>query len=55
MPRRSTEGHFAPGSMLPKVRAAIAFAKSGGTAIIAALENAEAALEGKSGTRVVRG
>lgn len=49
------EGHFAPGSMLPKVRAAIAFAKSGGTAIIAALENAEAALEGKSGTRVVRG
>ena len=49
------EGHFAPGSMLPKVRAAMAFAKSGGTAIIAALENAEAALEGKSGTRVVAG
>ena len=27
------EGHFAPGSMLPKVQAAISFAKAGGTAI----------------------
>ena len=35
------EGHFAPGSMLPKVQAAMSFAKAGGTAIIASLENAE--------------
>lgn len=48
----SAEGHFAPGSMLPKVEAAVAFAKAGGTAIIASLENAAAALRGESGTRV---
>lgn len=47
-----TEGHFAPGSMLPKVKAAISFAKSGGTAIIASLENAGAAVKGQSGTAV---
>jgi len=46
------EGHFAPGSMLPKVEAAMAFARAGGTAIIASLENAAAALHGESGTRV---
>ena len=46
------EGHFAPGSMLPKVKAAISFAKSGGTAIIALLENAGKALKGESGTAV---
>lgn len=46
------EGQFAPGSMLPKVQAAVAFAKTGGTAIIASLENAAAALHGESGTRV---
>lgn len=46
------EGHFAPGSMLPKVKAAISFAKSGGTAIIASLENAGAAVKGQSGTAV---
>ena len=47
-----TEGHFAPGSMLPKVKAAISFARSGGTAIIASLENAGAAVKGESGTAV---
>lgn len=47
-----TEGHFAPGSMLPKVKAAISFARSGGTAIIASLENAGAAVKGQSGTAV---
>ena len=47
------EGHFAPGSMLPKVQAAMSFAKAGGTAIIASLANAAAALRGESGTRVV--
>ena len=48
------EGHFAPGSMLPKVQAAMSFAKTGGEAIIASLENAAAALRGESGTKVVR-
>ena len=51
-----TEGHFAPGSMLPKVQAACQFA-SGGTnrrAIVASLEKAAQALKGESGT-IVRG
>lgn len=49
------EGHFAPGSMLPKVQACMAFAQSkeGRTAVIASLEKAEAALKGESGTKVV--
>lgn len=46
------EGHFAPGSMLPKVQAAIAFAESGHTTVIASLENAKDAIVGKSGTAV---
>ncbi|MCI6951897.1 MAG: carbamate kinase [Clostridium sp.] len=46
------EGHFAPGSMLPKVQAAISFAKSGRKTIIASLENAKDAIVGKSGTAV---
>jgi carbamate kinase len=46
------EGHFAPGSMLPKVRAAVEFARSGKgrKAIISSLEKAIDALEGKTGT-----
>lgn len=38
-----TEGHFAPGSMLPKVEAALAFVKSGNSkeAIITSLESIE--------------
>ena len=46
------EGHFAPGSMLPKVEAAIAFAESapGRRAIICSLENAPLAIDGASGT-----
>jgi carbamate kinase len=49
------EGHFAPGSMLPKVQACMGFAESkvGRTAVIASLEKAEAALKGESGTKVV--
>ena len=45
-------GHFAPGSMLPKVEAAIAFAESGPNrrAVIASLERAPEALSGQSGT-----
>ena len=46
------EGHFAPGSMLPKVQAAISFAKSGHKTIIGSLENAKDAIVGKSGTAV---
>lgn len=47
-------GHFAKGSMLPKVIAAKRFAasKKGRVAIIAALEKAKEAIEGKSGTIV---
>jgi len=50
--RYCAEGHFAPGSMLPKVQAAIAFAKSAPhrRAVIASLENAAKALTGESGT-----
>ena len=48
------EGHFAPGSMLPKVQAAMRFAATGKEAIIASLDNAAAALRGESGTKVVR-
>ena len=48
------EGHFAKGSMLPKVEAAILFAESkpGRIAIIASLEKAALALEGKTGTKI---
>ncbi len=47
------EGHFAPGSMLPKVQAAMGFARTKGKAIIASLENAEKAINGESGTLIV--
>lgn len=48
------EGYFAPGSMLPKVQAAIQFAKSGSgrKAVIASLKNASLAVKGQSGTVV---
>ncbi|MDD4377986.1 MAG: carbamate kinase [Eubacteriales bacterium] len=46
------EGHFAPGSMLPKVQAAMKFATAnpGKKAIITSLDKAVEALEGKTGT-----
>lgn len=46
------QGHFPAGSMLPKVEAAIRFVEQnpGKKAIIAALEKAEQALRGESGT-----
>ena len=49
------EGQFAPGSMLPKVEAAIKFAESkpGRKAIITSLDKAVEALEGKAGTTVM--
>lgn len=48
------EGQFAPGSMLPKVQAAIKFAESkkGRKAIIASLKKAKEAIIGESGTIV---
>lgn len=48
------EGHFASGSMLPKVQAAVKFVKSNPDtkAIIASLNNAVNAMEGRSGTAV---
>jgi carbamate kinase len=49
-----SEGHFAPGSMLPKIEAAISFVKGNPDriSVIAALENAKDAIDGKSGTRI---
>ena len=47
------EGHFADGSMGPKMGAAIDFARSGRTAIICAVDEANLALQGKAGTRIV--
>ena len=49
------EGQFAPGSMLPKVEAAIKFvtAKPGRRAIITSLDKAVEALEGRAGTTVI--
>lgn len=46
------EGHFAPGSMLPKVKAALDFAESkpGRSALITLLEKARDGLAGKTGT-----
>jgi len=47
------KGYFAKGSMLPKVEAAIEFARLGKEAYICSLEKAKEALEGNSGTRIV--
>lgn len=48
----AARGQFAPGSMLPKVEAAMRFAKSGPgrRAVIASLEKAPLAMTGRSGT-----
>lgn len=49
------EGHFRAGSMGPKIRAAIRFIKNGGKrAVIAGLEEALEALEGRAGTQVIK-
>lgn len=50
------EGHFAPGSMLPKIEAAVDFVRNGGPlAIITDPPNLARALRGETGTRVVPG
>ncbi len=48
------EGQFAPGSMLPKVEAAVKFAESkpGRVALITLLEKAKDGINGKTGTRI---
>ena len=48
------EGHFAKGSMLPKVEAAVKFAESkpGRTALITLLEKAKQGIAGETGTRI---
>ena len=48
------EGHFAPGSMLPKVQAALDFAESkpGRQSLITLLEKAKDGILGETGTRI---
>lgn len=50
------EGHFAPGSMLPKVKAAVDFvqSKENRIAIVTSLENAKRAILGETGTTIYR-
>lgn len=50
------EGHFAPGSMLPKVEAAMMFVKSGKDrkAVICSLEKVQLAVKGESGTLITQ-
>lgn len=50
------EGHFAPGSMLPKVQAAVEFAESdeGRTALITLLQKAKDGVNGTTGTRIIK-
>ncbi|GFI61729.1 carbamate kinase 1 [Clostridiales bacterium] len=54
MRQYSEEGHFAKGSMLPKVEAAIDFADSreGRIAIITHLDKAREGINGETGTRI---
>jgi len=50
------EGHFAPGSMLPKVEAALGFARSkpGRKSLITSLEKAKEGIEGTTGTIITK-
>lgn len=54
MKKYIAEGQFAPGSMLPKVQAAVDFAESGAdrTALITLLEKAKEGIQGKTGTLI---
>lgn len=50
------EGHFKPGSMLPKIKAIISFLEKGGKkAIVTNPENIKKAVEGKTGTHIIGG
>ncbi len=49
-----SQGHFHPGSMLPKVEACIQFVEHGGhEALITSSQALTAALDGKTGTRII--
>jgi carbamate kinase len=55
--RYMAEGHFKPGSMLPKVQAAVEFVEGGGERAVAVITDAEhlaEALAGQAGTRIHR-
>jgi len=53
--RYAADGHFPPGTMGPKVEAALRFVEAGGVeAIVTAHDGLEAALEGRAGTHVTR-
>jgi carbamate kinase len=48
------QGHFPPGSMGPKVEAAVQFTrKRGKRAVITSIEKIEEAVRGKAGTEIV--
>ena len=50
------EGHFPPGSMGPKIEAAMEFLRSGGKrAVITSIEAIKEAVAGKAGTELIRG
>src|SRR3990172_3112520 len=52
--RYFAEGHFPPGSMGPKIEAAIKFLDSGGKrTIITSLEGIDAAIKGEGGTEII--
>ena len=53
--RYMREGHFPPGSMGPKIEAAVQYIKSGGKrAVITSIKGIEDAVAGKAGTEVTR-
>jgi carbamate kinase len=53
MRKYMAEGHFAPGSMLPKIEAVLNFLENGGkTAVITDPPNMARALKGETGTRI---
>ena len=53
--RYNTEGHFPPGSMGPKIEAAISFLRAGGRkAVITSAEKMDAAINGKGGTEITQ-
>jgi carbamate kinase len=50
---RLAEGHFPPGTMRPKIEAAIEFIESGGRrAVVTSLDSAREALAGRTGTEI---
>ena len=52
--RYMAEGHFPPGSMGPKIQAAVNFLKGGGESVfITAIDKVSEVITGKTGTRIV--